>query len=73
MPQCRQSMIGLVPSASPLKHFRLTKMPNFTLYPDKSTSVSDREPLAMFEESFPLPLALEKNEVNFFEGERAEP
>ena len=63
-----------VGSLSPTpKHFRLTKMPNFTLYPDASVSVADRELLSMSEEGFPLPLALDENEVNFFEGESAEP
>ena len=55
------------------KHFRLTKMPNFTLYADESVSVADRELLSMLEEHFPLPLALDENEVTFFGGESAEP
>jgi len=55
------------------KHFRLTKMPNFTLYADESVSVADRELLSMLEERFPLPLALDENEVTFFEGESSEP
>ena len=31
------------------KHFRLTKMPNFTLYADESVSVADRELLSTLE------------------------
>ncbi|XP_020620757.1 uncharacterized protein LOC110058449 [Orbicella faveolata] len=55
------------------KYFRLTKMPNFTLYPEESVAVADRELLSMLEESFPLPLALDENEVTFFEGESDKP
>ena len=51
------------------KHFKLTKAPNSTVYPDQSVTKADREVLSMFEESVPLPLAQDENEVAFYEGE----
>ena len=49
------------------KHFRLTKMPNTTLYADESVTVAE-ELLSMSEENTALPLAPDENEVTFFEG-----
>ena len=50
------------------KHFRLTKMPNITLYAYKSVTVAKRELLSMSKENTALPLAPDENEVTFFEG-----
>ena len=55
------------------KHFRLSKAPNSTMYPDQSVTEADRELLSMFEESVPLPLAPDENEVAFYAGESEEP
>ena len=51
-----------------LKYFKFTKMPNSTMYPDESVTKAENELLSMSEESDPLPLAQDENEVAFYEG-----
>ena len=52
------------------KNFRLSKMPNITLYPDASVASADKELLSITEISDPLPLETDANEVAFYEGQR---
>ena len=44
-------------------------MPNITLYPDVSVVKADKQLLSMLVETTPLPLADDKDEVPFYEGE----
>lgn len=55
------------------KHFRLTKMPNTTLYAEDKVTEANRELLSMLEESVPLPLAPDEVEVTFYEEENDDP